>query len=87
MKKLTARERKLILRCAETVDKREVAFSCCILANELNASVSLLRKYRYFYDQGFTIWRFEKRKYGSLYMDGSQKDWRVMCLLFFAEVG
>jgi hypothetical protein len=85
---MTKQERAIILEVAENVESGKDKFSCPAIWNLAMRKLGrgkaddLTRRYRNFYDQQGGLWYVE-----SDWMRGADKEWRIMCLLTFAEVG
>lgn len=87
MRKLTSKERKLILKCAKVIAEYQGAWSCNELREELDAKPTLIAKYTEFFDPSD-----EDVCGGWVDSDGdsmgyNSQDWRLLCLLLFAHVG
>lgn len=88
MKRLTKKERDVLIRAANRIDKGLNVYSCTAISNIESGAFyyesKLVQKYRNFYCPRVNIKQLWIDESGEVMQD---KEWRIMCLLFFAEGG
>lgn len=89
MTRLTCIGKQIILKAAEYIEVGTFYYSCHAIAYVESGFVpnfensQLCHKYAKFYNQLRQLWRCER--FGTIYRE--DKEWRILCLLTFAELG